>query len=63
MLTSAMRKKIDSYTRVASDKKIKLLYAILRREIEELEGIYSVRFIVNINQLSDYFIPAGSNEK
>lgn len=49
MTTSAIRKKLTDYLKVADDKKIKAIYAMVEEEIGTLENDWDKDFINEMN--------------
>jgi hypothetical protein len=55
MTTVAIRKKLTDYLKVADEKKIKAIYALVEDEIDQFELEYSDELKVELdNRFSDY---------
>ncbi len=59
MSTNVLRKKLQDYLKVADDKKIKALYAIMEEEIEESVSEYSDEFKEELDRRYAYYKSGG----
>lgn len=50
MSTREMREKLVDYVRSADDRKVKAMYTIIEKEIEEDENIWTDEFVEELNK-------------